>query len=44
MGKRILIVEDEPKLAKLLAGYLGQGGFEPDILDNGLDRDFRTYV
>lgn len=34
---RILIVEDEPKLADLLKDYLRQNGFDVTILDNGLD-------
>lgn len=33
----ILIVEDEPKLATLLADYLQQSGFRTHILGNGLD-------
>jgi two-component system response regulator BaeR len=37
MNDTILIVEDEPKLAKLLSNYLRQAGFEPDCLENGLD-------
>lgn len=35
--RRILIVEDEPKLAALLADYLNQAGFSSDILVNGSD-------
>lgn len=35
-GKPILIVEDEPKLAQLLADYLGHAGFQSECLDNGL--------
>lgn len=31
----ILIVEDEPKLASLLADYLRQAEFEPHIIDDG---------
>src|ERR1700745_126084 len=31
----ILIVEDEPKLASLLADYLRQAEFEPHIVDDG---------
>ncbi|SEH09100.1 response regulator [Candidatus Venteria ishoeyi] len=35
-SRQILIVEDEPKLASLLADYLKQASFIPHILDNGL--------
>ena len=32
----VLIVEDEPKIAGLLADYLSdKGGFEPHVLDRG---------
>jgi two-component system response regulator BaeR len=34
---KILIVEDEPKLALVLSDYLAQSSFKPTILDNGLD-------
>ncbi len=34
---KILIVEDEQKIAELLRDYLIQSGFDPTILDNGLD-------
>jgi two-component system response regulator BaeR len=37
MNNTLLIVEDEPKLAKLLHNYLLQAGYEPECLDNGLD-------
>jgi len=37
MSGRILIVEDEPKLAALLRDYLQQAGFEASLLDNGLE-------
>jgi len=37
MNNSLLIVEDEPKLAKLLSNYLQQAGYEPECLDNGLD-------
>ena len=37
MGNKILIVEDESKLARLLSDYLKQAGFEPFCLENGLD-------
>lgn len=33
----VLIVEDEPKLAALLADYLRAAGFNPQTVDNGLD-------
>ncbi|AMV71394.1 response regulator [Desulfuromonas carbonis] len=36
MNDTILIVEDEPKLAALLADYLHQAGFASERLDNGL--------
>jgi len=36
MSDKVLIVEDEPKLAALLADYLVQAGFAPRIIDNGL--------
>ena len=35
MPERILIVEDEPKLAGLLRDYLRQEGFEVDVLHRG---------
>ncbi len=37
MHQQILIVEDEPKLAALLADYLLQAGFQPVCLGNGLE-------
>lgn len=37
MNNTLLIVEDEPKLAKLLNNYLRQAGYEPEWLENGLD-------
>lgn len=37
MSGKILIVEDEPKLASLLSDYLQQAGFVPSRLDNGLE-------
>ena len=37
MNGKILIVEDEAKLAALLSDYLYQNGFETCCLDNGLD-------
>lgn len=36
-ARDILIVEDEPKLAALLADYLRAAGFVPHILANGLE-------
>lgn len=36
MTDKILIVEDEPKLASLLADYLVQAGFATEVIDNGL--------
>ncbi len=36
MNNRILIVEDEARLASLMADYLRQSNFEPHILDDGL--------
>lgn len=35
MSDQVLIVEDEPKLARLLADYLAQADYEPIILDRG---------
>lgn len=37
MNSKILVVEDEPKLASLLSDYLRASGFEPFHLGNGLD-------
>ena len=37
MNHSILIVEDEPKLAKLLSNYLSQAGYDTECLENGLD-------
>jgi two-component system response regulator BaeR len=37
MNGNILIVEDEPKLANLLADYLKASGFEPFCLGNGTE-------
>lgn len=37
MSGRILIVEDEPKLANVLADYLRASGYEPFILANGTE-------
>lgn len=35
MADKILIVEDEPKLAQLLVDYLKQSGFETHVIDDG---------
>lgn len=35
--KTILIVEDERKIALLLADYLRQAGYNPQMIDNGLE-------
>lgn len=37
MNETVLIVEDEDKVARLLATYLGQAGFATHCIDNGLD-------
>ena len=37
MSLKILIVEDEPKLAAIEQDYLTQSGYETTIIDNGLD-------
>jgi two-component system, OmpR family, response regulator BaeR len=37
MNNTLLIVEDEPKLAKLLSNYLLQAGYAPECIENGLD-------
>ncbi len=37
MSGNILIVEDEPKLASLLADYLRASGFEPSCISNGAE-------
>jgi two-component system response regulator BaeR len=37
LSKKILIVEDEPKLAALLKDYLAHEGFKSHWLDNGLN-------
>lgn len=36
-GKKILIVEDEEKLAAVVSDYLRQAGFDPFLLANGLE-------
>ncbi|MBA1146629.1 response regulator [Ectothiorhodospiraceae bacterium WFHF3C12] len=35
MSRKILIVEDEPQLAELLADYLRAAGFEPSVIQDG---------
>ncbi len=37
MSGKILVVEDEPKLASLIADYLRASGFEPFCLENGTE-------
>jgi two-component system response regulator BaeR len=37
VNEKILIVEDEPKLAELLSDYLKLSGFAPSCLGDGLD-------
>jgi two-component system response regulator BaeR len=37
MTDTILIVEDEPKLIRLLSNYLRQAGFDTESVENGLD-------
>lgn len=37
MNNTILIVEDEPKLTRLLSNYLHQAGFDAESVENGLD-------
>jgi two-component system response regulator BaeR len=37
MSDTVLIVEDEPKLARLMNNYLSQDGYDPICLANGLD-------
>ncbi len=37
MSERVLVVEDEPKLAALLSDYLAASGFEPAVLNNGTE-------
>lgn len=34
-GERILVVEDEPRLARVLAEYLERAGFAPQVLGDG---------
>jgi len=35
MSQRVLVVEDEPKIAALLRDYLANAGYEVNVLDNG---------
>ncbi len=37
MSLKILIVEDEPRLASLLSDYIAQAGMLPHCIDNGLE-------
>ncbi|WDE11260.1 response regulator [Thalassomonas haliotis] len=37
MKQKILIVEDEIKLARLMSGYLLQAGFDTELIENGLE-------
>src|SRR6056300_252338 len=37
MSRKILIVEDEPRLASLLSDYIAQAGMLPHCIDNGLE-------
>ena len=37
MNDTILIVEDEPKLVRLLSNYLRQAGYDSESIENGLD-------
>ena len=37
MGHRILVVEDEPRLAGILSDYLQQAGMQPHCIGNGLE-------
>ena len=37
MDNSVLIVEDEPKLSKLISNYLCQAGYETECIENGLD-------
>lgn len=37
MNSPVLIVEDEPKLARLMSNYLQQAGYEAECLENGLE-------
>ena len=34
---RVLIVEDEPRLASILSDYITQAGMSPYVIDNGLE-------
>lgn len=35
-GESVLVVEDEPRLARLVSEYLRAAGYSPRVLDNGL--------
>lgn len=37
MSRKILIVEDEPRLASLLSDYVAQAGMLPHVIHNGLE-------
>ena len=37
MDRKILIVEDEPRLASLLSDYIAQAGMSPHIIHSGLE-------
>jgi len=37
MCRKILIVEDEPRLASILSDYIAQAGMSPYVIDNGLE-------
>ena len=37
MSSKILIVEDEPRLAAILSDYIAQAGMSTHVIDNGLD-------
>jgi two-component system response regulator BaeR len=37
MNRKILIVEDEPRLASLLSDYIATAGMSPHVIDNGLE-------
>lgn len=35
----ILIVEDEPDMARVISGLLSEGGYSPEVIHNGLEAD-----